>query len=76
MNQAITPAPDTIESGAYAPFSRPLFIYVSTKSLKRPEVKAFIDFYIDNAELLIPETGYVPLSVAAYDEARAKVATR
>jgi phosphate transport system substrate-binding protein len=39
--KAVEPTPTTIEDGSYAPFSRPLFIYVSTKSAERPEVQAF-----------------------------------
>ena len=34
--KAVLPSADTIESGEYAPFSRPLFIYVNSKSARRP----------------------------------------
>lgn len=70
----VGPSRETIEDGTYTPLSRPMFIYVRRDALERPEVRAFVDFYIDNAELLIPETGYVPLSAADYDEARGKIA--
>ena len=32
----------------YAPLSRPLFMYPSEQALKKPEVKAFIDYYLEN----------------------------
>jgi ABC-type phosphate transport system substrate-binding protein len=29
--------------------SRPIFIYVNKKSMERPEVKEFVEFYLKNA---------------------------
>lgn len=69
-NVAVAPTPDTIESGEYAPFSRPLFIYIKDDSLKRPEVKQFIEFYLKNAPSLAKKVDYVPLPDAIYDLAR------
>jgi len=66
----VAPTPATIEEGDYAPFSRPLFIYVSAKSAKRPEVRAFVDFYLDNAAVLADEVGYVSLPSSVYEAAR------
>lgn len=60
------PTLDNVMTGKYAPLSRPLFIYVSTKSLERPEVSEFIDFYIKNAGKLSKEVGYVPFPRSAY----------
>jgi phosphate transport system substrate-binding protein len=57
----VLPAKGTIESGEYAPFSRPLFIYVNAKAARRPEVNAFVEFYIDNGPALADEVGYVRL---------------
>ena len=71
----MTPAPDTIESGEYAPFSRPLFIYVSTKSLKRRQISAFVDFYLKNAGDLATEVGYVRLPKDIYARAARNVQT-
>jgi len=59
---AIAPSVDTVRNGTYRPLSRPLFIYVSTAALARPEVKAFVDFYLKQETALIQEVGYVPLS--------------
>jgi len=69
----IGPNAETIENQTYTPLSRPLFIYVRPDALERPEVKAFVEYYIDSAPTLVPEVGYVPLQPVAYDEARAKI---
>jgi phosphate transport system substrate-binding protein len=66
----VSPTPETIESGTYSPLSRPLFIYVKRQALERPEVRAFVDFYLDAAPELVGEVGYIPLTAAEYDEAR------
>lgn len=59
--QAVGPAPSAIENGSYNPFSRPLFIYVNAKSLRRPEVRTFVQFYLENAADIAEEVGYVGL---------------
>lgn len=71
--KAVAPTAETIESGNYNPFSRPLFIYVKKSSLERPEVKAFIDFYLADAGDFSEEVGYVALPGKVYDRAEANV---
>lgn len=71
--KAVAPAADVIESGEYNPFSRPLFIYVKKSSLERPEVKAFVDFYLADASDFAEEVGYVALPSKVYDRAKANV---
>lgn len=66
---AVPPTAETIESGEYAPFSRPLFIYVNAASLRRPEVKRFVAFFVESAPAIAVETGYVPLPASIYDRA-------
>jgi phosphate transport system substrate-binding protein len=68
--KAVTPTPETIESGEYAPFSRPLFIYVNVDALKRPELKKFVDFYLDRAADVARQVDYVALPDAVYEAAR------
>ncbi|MBN8554301.1 MAG: PstS family phosphate ABC transporter substrate-binding protein [Deltaproteobacteria bacterium] len=63
---AVLPDAQTIASGKYAPLSRPIFIYVSEKALARPEVAAFIDYYIQNVSKIAPEVGYVSLGADMY----------
>jgi phosphate transport system substrate-binding protein len=57
----ITPTAETIKNGTYAPLSRPIFIYVTKKSVARPEVKSFVEFYLTNAAQLVADVGYIPL---------------
>lgn len=58
----VAPTDETINSNQYAPLSRPLFIYPNTdKAKERPELKAFVDFYLDNSQALSSEVGYVAL---------------
>jgi len=64
---AVAPSPKTVEDGTYQPLSRPIFIYVSKKSLdSKPEVKEFVDFYLKNAATLVKDVKYVALPPAAY----------
>ena len=69
----ILPSEKTINNATYQPLSRPLLIYVSKKSLEKPEVAGFIAFYLKNAATLSKEVGYVPLSKELYDLAAARV---
>ncbi len=71
--QAVRPTPETIEAGAYEPFSRPLFIYASATSLKRPEVREFVEFYLSEGPELAEEVGYVRLPGSVYDAAERNV---
>jgi len=73
---AVEPNPQTIASGAYHPFARPLFIYVNRQSLERPEVAAFAQFYIDNAGPLAANAGYIALDDAIYARVRERLARR
>ncbi len=64
--KAVEPSSVNVENGTYAPLSRPIFIYVKAKSLQKPEVKEFIEFYMKNGAALTKEVKYVPLPAAAY----------
>ncbi len=68
-NGCVAPTPETIESGEYTPLARPMFIYVSKKSLERPEVLAFVEFYMEHGRALTREVGYIPLEASAYANA-------
>lgn len=64
----VQPTPETVRTLTYRPLSRPLFLYVSQTSLARPEVRAFLNFYLDNAKKIVehPRVGYVALSDRLY----------
>lgn len=65
-NGPIEPTFDTIKDGTYAPLSRPLYLYVNNASLEKPEVKAFVKFYIENASEMAPAVGYISLPEELY----------
>ena len=64
---AISPSPETVANGTYQPLSRPIFIYVSSKAMERPEVDAFVKFYLNEGKALVTEVGYIAMPDAAYD---------
>lgn len=69
----VAPSDETVGDGTYSPLARPIFIYVDTDKLRaQPELKAFVDFYLDNAPELVAEIGYTALP--SYAEEKAKVA--
>lgn len=70
----VEPSRTTIEDGSYAPLSRPLFVYVSRAAMERAEVAAFLEFMIENAGVIIPSTGYVPLTSGQYETALSDLA--
>ena len=64
--KAVEPSPASVENASYQPLSRPIFIYVKAKSLEKPEVKEFVEFYMKNGAALTKEVKYVPLPAVAY----------
>lgn len=68
-NGPVVPTYDSINDGTYSPLSRPIFIYVNPEASKRPEVDAFVRFYIEHAAALSSEVGYVGLPAALYSQA-------
>lgn len=59
--EAVLPSLKSIADGSYKPLSRPVFMYVRKKAAERPEVKAFIDFYLSEGLPLAEEVGYITL---------------
>jgi len=66
QGKAVLPSRKSVEDGSYNPLSRPIFIYVNAESLKRPEVREFVEFYQRQASKLVPPTGYIPLPSRVY----------
>ena len=63
---AVLPSEESVIKGTYQPLSRPIFIYINPKSLDKPEVREFVEFYMKNASKLTKEVKYVPLPAKAY----------
>jgi phosphate transport system substrate-binding protein len=66
----VVPTAQTINEGTYSPLSRPVFIYLNAESLSRPEVRSFVDFYIDNAGAIASEVGYIALPTEMYETSK------
>jgi phosphate transport system substrate-binding protein len=66
----VSPSATTINDGSYSPLSRPIFIYLSQPSAQRPEVRAFVEFYLDQAPVLAAEVGYVAMPPEEYQVSR------
>lgn len=74
--QPVLPTFELIGDGTYAPFSRPLFIYVNAKSSRRPEMKLFVNEYLENALEIAENVGYVGLPDEIYELASENFRTR
>jgi phosphate transport system substrate-binding protein len=64
----VAPSIDAVKDGSYNPLSRPLFIYVNAASMKKPEVQKFVQYYLETADELSKQAGYVPLPHEAYEK--------
>jgi phosphate transport system substrate-binding protein len=58
----VAPSNETVQDGSYTPLSRPLFIYVKNTSLQKPEVKAFVQYLLDNHETISQNALFVPMT--------------
>jgi phosphate transport system substrate-binding protein len=69
----VAPSFESAEDGSYK-LSRPLFIYSDAGVLQaKPQVAAFIKFYLTRVNEVIGEVGYFPASDAALEESLAKL---
>lgn len=69
----VEPNDETVNSGEYAPLSRPLYIYVNNEALREPHVAEFVRFYMTDGRAIIPEIGYVELPDEVYEENLEKI---
>ena len=69
----VEPSLETVQGGTYTPLGRGLFIYPSGAALERPEVLAFIEFYIEHQAEIAEAAGYISLTEEQEEEALAKV---
>jgi phosphate transport system substrate-binding protein len=77
QGQCVAPTVENVRNGTYNPLSRPLFIYVNSKSLEKPQVKAFTQFFIaPDEEKFITEAGFVPLPAEILPKVQARFDNR
>jgi phosphate transport system substrate-binding protein len=70
-NGCVAPTTPTIQDGSYTPLSRPLFIYPSRKAIAKPEVKAFVKYYLDNYDSLASTAQLVPMTAEQAQKSQA-----
>ncbi|HZK15840.1 MAG TPA: phosphate ABC transporter substrate-binding protein, partial [Solirubrobacterales bacterium] len=70
----VAPSVEAAQDESYAPLSRPLFIYPSGSALEKPEVKAFINYYLDNVNSVAELVGFIPLTEEQLEESKSAAA--
>ena len=63
----VLPSEAAVRDGQYVPLSRPLYLYASRQALARPEVAAFVAFFLRNAGSLAEQCQYVAVTDAVRD---------
>lgn len=71
----VEPSVQTIQDGSYKPLSRPLFMYVSEKSMAGKQVAEFVKQTVDNSVTIAETAKLVPLTDAQLTEAKQQAAT-
>jgi phosphate transport system substrate-binding protein len=67
----VLPSRETVVNSQYQPLARPLFIYVNgEKAQKSRALQEFVEYYLDNAESIVKEVGYIPLTDEHYHLAK------
>lgn len=61
-NGCVAATLDNVQDGSYTPLGRPLFVYASDVALARPEVVAFMEFYVENSAAISEVAGFVPMN--------------
>lgn len=66
----VAPTAETVEGGKYL-LARPLFLYTTAEIMKqKPQVAAFINFYLTHVNEEIASVGYFPLSEEALNASK------
>lgn len=58
----VAPSAAAVLDKTYTPLARPLFIYVAKTAAERPEVKAYVNYFVQNQDSLAKEALFVALS--------------
>lgn len=58
----VPPSEETVQDGTYTPLARPLYIYPSADALAKPEVDAFLEYYLENVNEVASATGFIGLT--------------
>jgi phosphate transport system substrate-binding protein len=66
----VAPTDETILNRTYTPLSRPLLLYVNRKALQRPEMAAFLSYYLERGAELARAVHSIPFPPEHYAECR------
>ena len=70
----VKPSTETIQNGRYRPLSRPIFMYPSERALRKPHVRAFMEFVLENQQQIAEAAQIVPMTAEQADEGRRELA--
>ena len=69
----VTPSSEAVQDGSYTPLGRQLFIYPAQNALAdKPQVKAFVEYYVENIDEIADAAGFIPLNEKQKAELRTK----
>jgi phosphate transport system substrate-binding protein len=71
----VMPTKQSVLDGSYVPLSRPIFVYLRSDSVSRPDIVGFINYLLDKPEV-IESVGYVALPAAMRAEIKERFAKR
>jgi phosphate transport system substrate-binding protein len=60
--ECVPPSAEAAQDGSYAPLGRQLYVYPSAEALQRPEVQAFLEFYLQQNDEIASRVGFIPLT--------------
>ena len=66
----VAPSKETIQDGSYKPLSRPLFMYPNLTELKKPAMKGFMDFTLENQQKISEASKIVPMTPEQAEKAK------
>jgi phosphate transport system substrate-binding protein len=69
----VAPSVESVQDGSYSPLGRGLYVYPSDTALEKPEVLAFINYFISNAGPIAEAAGFIGMTDEQASEAQAQV---
>lgn len=69
----VAPSEETVQDGSYTPLARGLYLYPSARALDRPEVDAFLSYYLDKVNEVASRIGFIGLTDRQLNASRKKL---
>lgn len=69
----VAPSEESVQDGSYTPLARGLYLYPSAQALDRPEVDAFLSYYLDNVNQVASGIGFIGLTDEQLNASRKKL---